>query len=343
VFHVGGLNQYGEPFGGAVTEALSGGGGATAGADGVDTAGPHEILEYKFANVETDEAHFPLLWLRRELDTDGAGAGRRRGGSSLNSSFTVHDAPFVHGVMMCNSLSMPSTSGLHGGLPGSTHHVAIARGTTISDELAAGSGIRRGEDAGGDFTDYSGTPGEMLLFPGDVIDWSFHGGGGWGDPLDADPARVLRDVVEHRVSEEAAERLYGVVIVFDAVDDEGTARVRARLRSERLAWLLSPAADVPEVAADAERTPVGDRLVLVTAEDGSRVLGCECGHLLSPSTVNWKLHARRAPLDDRDLGEKVRLHPALVAEGFACPGCGSLLGIEVRAVDDPVLHDFEIP
>lgn len=54
VFHVGGLNQYGVPFGGAVTEALSGGGGATLGSDGIDCAGPHEILEYKFTNVEGD-------------------------------------------------------------------------------------------------------------------------------------------------------------------------------------------------------------------------------------------------------------------------------------------------
>lgn len=342
VFHLGGLNQYGEPFGGAVTEALSGGGGATLGADGVDVAGPHEILEYKFANVEGDESNFPMLWLRRELDTDGAGAGRNRGGSSLSSSFTVHDAGFVHGVMMAHSLSMPSSSGLHGGLPGSTHYVGISRGTDVAAKLADGAGIRRGVEAGGDYTDYSGTPGEMMLFPGDVIDWSFHGGGGWGDPLDADPARVLADVVDNRVSAGAAERLYGVVVTGDTVDEDATSRRRDELRAQRLAWQAGPEAVLPEVATDASRRPVGDRLVLVAAADGSQVFGCECGELLAPSTVNWKLHARRNVLGADDLGGKVRLHPGLVAEGFACPGCGSLLDVEVRAADDPVLHDFEI-
>ena len=38
------------------------------------------------------------------------------------------------------------------------------------------------------------------------------GGGGWGDPYEREPERVLRDVRDGVVSVEAARREYGVVI-----------------------------------------------------------------------------------------------------------------------------------
>ena len=38
------------------------------------------------------------------------------------------------------------------------------------------------------------------------------GGGGWGDPLERDPALVVRDVRWGKVSPEAALRDYGVVL-----------------------------------------------------------------------------------------------------------------------------------
>lgn len=344
VLHVGGLNQYGEGFGGAITEALSGGGGATLGADGIDVAGPHEILEYKFTNVEGDESNFPLLWLKRELDTDGGGAGRRQGGRSLNSSFTVHDAGFVHGVLVCHSLSMPASTGLHGGMPGSTHHVSISRGTAVNDELAQGSGIRSGSEisAPEQTTEYTASPGEMMLFPGDVVDWSFHGGGGLGDPLQADIERVVEYVRDARISATAAERLYGVVLAGDAADQAATAARRDQMRAQRLAWQQSDVFEGAAPEADAPRRLVGDRLQVIEPASGEAFFGCECGHVLAPASQNWKLFTKRGRLEADDLGEKIRLHPGLISEGFACPSCATLLSVEVRAADDPVLHEYAI-
>jgi N-methylhydantoinase B len=152
----------------------------------------------------------------------------------------------------------------------------------------------------------------------------------------------VKDVIDDRVSHTAAERLYGVVVVKSRVDEDATAALRAQLRDRRLNWERGLETDLPKVAVDAARAPVGDRLSMITATDGSRVFGCDCGQLLAPSTANWKLYARRSLLDAEDLGNRVRLHPGLVAEGFACPGCGALLGTEVRAADDAVLHDFAI-
>jgi N-methylhydantoinase B len=64
------------------------------------------------------------------------------------------------------------------------------------------------------------------------------GGGGWGDPLERDPARVAVDVLEELVSREAARDQYGVVFKPDAleVDLPATAARRAELARLRKAF-----------------------------------------------------------------------------------------------------------
>ncbi len=58
------------------------------------------------------------------------------------------------------------------------------------------------------------------------------GGGGWGDPVERDPALVRADVIEELVSRRAAEELYGVVLRDDLTLDEAeTERRRNALRS----------------------------------------------------------------------------------------------------------------
>ena len=62
------------------------------------------------------------------------------------------------------------------------------------------------------------------------------GGGGWGDPLDRDPNKVLTDVLEGYVSPEKAESEYGVVFKQDAsgipceVDQTATRNTRIAMK-----------------------------------------------------------------------------------------------------------------
>jgi len=78
-----------------------------------------------------------------------------------------------------------------------------------------------------------------LLEVGDQLVYDFGGGGGWGDPLQRDPVRVLDDVWDEYVSVDGARRDYGVVITGSlggmdlAVDDEATGTVRSELAAER--------------------------------------------------------------------------------------------------------------
>ena len=67
------------------------------------------------------------------------------------------------------------------------------------------------------------------------------GAGGFGDPLERDPAAVARDVKNEVVTRQAARADYGVVIEDSgAIDAAATARLRAELRAAR-GWAATPA------------------------------------------------------------------------------------------------------
>ncbi len=52
-----------------------------------------------------------------------------------------------------------------------------------------------------------------------------NGGGGWGDPFQRDPERVLRDVRDEYVSVEGAARDYGVVVIGDPATDPEALKI----------------------------------------------------------------------------------------------------------------------
>lgn len=70
---------------------------------------------------------------------------------------------------------------------------------------------------------------------GDAFRLVSAGGGGAGDPLRRDVQSVLHDVIEGRVSAQAARRDYGVVLAEsgDSIDLESTRSLRERMRKER--------------------------------------------------------------------------------------------------------------
>jgi N-methylhydantoinase B len=74
------------------------------------------------------------------------------------------------------------------------------------------------------------------------------GGGGWGDPLDRDPALVQNDVAEGLISTAAARRYYGVALGRNLLIDENATRaLRLRLRSARKATLKTGTRPVRKV------------------------------------------------------------------------------------------------
>ena len=81
---------------------------------------------------------------------------------------------------------------------------------------------------------------DVPVAPGDVLHFVTWGGGGWGDPLERDPALVALEVDRGLVTAEGARR-YGVVLTGDGdrptVDAAATQTLRDQLRAGRPAEL----------------------------------------------------------------------------------------------------------
>src|SRR5581483_6002130 len=187
-------------------------------------------------NVEKLENFSPILYLRRGLAIDSAGPGRFPGGSAAGASFMVHDAPFLGAVLEAHGVEVPNSLGVAGGYPGSCNHRAVARQTDAAKRFAAGHPVTGVDDVDGHVEVFGAKPGRLVFAPGDVFDWRWQGGGGYGDPLDAPPAVVAADVGDGAVSAGMADRIYGVVLSPDGtVDVSATERRRDEIRAQRRA------------------------------------------------------------------------------------------------------------
>ena len=125
--------------------------------------------------------------------------------------------------------------GIKGGLPSMPHGLYIQR-----------KGKNEREWLGSIFSD-------VPIESGDIFSRPTAGGGGLGDPLERDPALVMRDVEDDYVSIERARKDYGVVLkVIDQdlasyeVDVEATRTERAAIAKARRSWLEEDGAAVAE-------------------------------------------------------------------------------------------------
>jgi N-methylhydantoinase B len=102
-------------------------------------------------------------------------------------------------------------SGLCGGRSGKPNIAILNAGAACETRLGKQSDVHL--PAGGEWHLYSG------------------GGGGWGDPHERDPRAVLGDVVNGYVSQESAQRDYGVIVRHDGarfvLDEPATTALRA--------------------------------------------------------------------------------------------------------------------
>ena len=194
-----------------VLQSLVGGTGARFGADGVDGR-DSSLANQRNTPIEKTEEEAEAMITDYALRTDSGGAGRWRGGTGVVFSVRVaQPGSAVLGRGMERFVFSPW--GASGGRPGAKARVVVNPGTNREVEL-----------------------GKLDVFhpePGDVVTILTPGGGGYGDPLERPPEVVDEDVRLGYVSEEAARREYGVVLVGGAVDVAGTEALRERMRAER--------------------------------------------------------------------------------------------------------------
>jgi N-methylhydantoinase B len=231
-----GQNQRGGQSIGILTETFAGAGGARSFADGVDVGGEVPNPISRMANVESMEAAFPLRYLFRRRMKDSGGAGEYRGGVGAELAFVPHDAPDggLHYVVSGKGTQFPMSEGLNGGYPGAPNSYlwVHSNGETAGD--APLSFAQSLESMPGEKE--SVTWGVYPIMGRDGLYVQWNGGGGYGDPLERDPAAVVADFEEGVVSEWTLRNVYGVVIDGDAgeLDGPGTEAARKAARGTRL-------------------------------------------------------------------------------------------------------------
>jgi len=203
--------QDGRPF--VFCETFMGNSGGTALHDGEEGVA-HIGANQSNVPVEMIEAEFPLRIECYGIAPDTGGPGRHRGGLSLVRAYRILAEEAELNVRSDKRKHPPH--GLFGGRPGApSRHVvrgADGRERVLPVLLTKPEPVRRG----------------------DLFHHAMAGGGGYGDPLERDPDRVLWDVIEGKVSIPHAAEAYGVVVREGrppTLDAAATAARRGAMRN----------------------------------------------------------------------------------------------------------------
>ena len=164
-----------------------GGTGARPTKDGLNAVGfPSGVAGVP---AEVIESLSPVVMKRRQLRPDSGGAGTWRGGLGQLTEFARRGAG-RWSVSSIADRTVYAAPGLLGGQSGATGEVTLADGTRLNAKALKD------------------------LKEGEIVHVNLPGGGGYGDPMKREEAKVLWDVVENYISPAEAEQRYGVVVRY---------------------------------------------------------------------------------------------------------------------------------
>ena len=165
--------------------------------------------------VEAGEAKSEDVIVEKALWNDSGGPGKFRGG--LGVIQRVEATVSSLGMVMAMERRKCPPWGALGGMDGKPQCSTARRAGEAREEVLPGSWM------------------PVRFEPGDQFTAYMAGGGGFGDPLERDPERVLSDVRNGYVSLESAEKDYGVVIHHPqqreyVLDQAASERLRTDMR-----------------------------------------------------------------------------------------------------------------
>ncbi len=182
-------------------DTFAGGYGGRWASDGPDAVQAHG-QNTENAPVEETELNYPVRIDGLALVDDSEGPGRYRGGLGLRKDYRF-DLHTTFTILADRDRFGPW--GAFGGHDGRIAEYMLIR---------AGGETRLGSKT------------TLELVPGDVISIRTCGGGGYGPPEEREPERVLRDVMEGKVSVERACEIYRVAVRDRQLDEAVTAELR---------------------------------------------------------------------------------------------------------------------
>lgn len=228
--------------------------GATMAGDGDSYS-----VQYQLNNLdpatEAIESETPAVVLRKQYQIDSGGPGTHRGGAAvLKDTLYLTAAEHFSSPLHTRSASGVGVNGGRDGALGAvwlfesddtdvparkkllgTDPGVYAHATAVGGVIDPDTGC---VDPDGDYAHFA-SKSIWQTGPNALFRYLTNGGGGWGDPFDRDPQKVLADVRNEYVSIDGAARDYGVVVVGDPhedpeglrIDEMATARLRRNPRT----------------------------------------------------------------------------------------------------------------
>jgi N-methylhydantoinase B len=202
----GGTDENGRSF--VYLEFLLASWGGGPDRDGMDAC-TGTLVNYSNSPAEMIEADLPIAIERYALVPDTGGPGKYRGGLALERHlrFKANRAT----LQIRSDRRDHPPYGLQGGKPGAPSMVGVRRQDGREEAFASKFLTSVDKD--------------------DVFYVRLAGAGGWGEPFERDPAAVLNDVLEQKISIQHAQDAYGVVVTGEppTLDYVKTLQLRSRL------------------------------------------------------------------------------------------------------------------
>lgn len=247
----GGLLKNGVYFPIATFDMSSVGLGAGAIKDGLDYGYAMWNPEADMGDIEVWESlELGLPWLGRRVKPDTAGFGKRRGASGWESLRVSLGTQGTYAFFSRLDGLMFHGTGLMGGYPNATGYRFWLWQSNLKDVIAAKQPypVGEGDPAHSEVeallkgkverTEHGVTLGRILN-DWDVVQCNMSGAPGFGDPVERDPASLVKDVAAGFYTPELVRRVYGAVLqpagrgASWSLDEEATRERRAELRSRR--------------------------------------------------------------------------------------------------------------
>ena len=141
------------------------------------------------------------------------------------------------------------------------------------------------------------------------------------------PKDVIRDLIEGTLPWEQTRQ------IMSGYKDAGRFKTYIQVLQEQVRW------------DDRILLPLGEHLFIVL--DGNvGTVKCTCGHTFGDFRSNWKLEANILVRNDEEslreiLGRGGPDPEWQEVREFICPGCATLLEVDVAIVGHPVVFDFQ--
>lgn len=244
---IAGQSQWGLPFADMIAYSINTEGmGGRPGSAGMNAFGFPWCPFGRAPDVELMENEFPLFVPLSQHWRDSSGCGKHRGGVGAVQLWIAHQTPLMFLMAIADNSKLQTPQPLFGGYAPCTVPGIGIRGPGLMEKLAAGgdgmdldlNAILSEHSIGGEWEiEFMGRSIRPYA-EGDVMAFAFSAGGaGYGDPLDADPADVVRDFVDGLISEWTMREIYSVAydVAEERYDEVGTERLRAAAKDARRA------------------------------------------------------------------------------------------------------------